>query len=309
MSKRSLVAVLYLLAVCFLLRAQEFRGTISGLVSDPSGAPIPGAQITVTETHTGTKVQTVSNSAGEYTVPFLAPGDYDVNVEAQGFKHFVRSAVHVGAGDHPVIDIPLEIGNAVQTVSVTADAPITNTENATVGQAITEKEVENLPLNGRTPLTLASLSIGVLATGQPGLIHPFDLGGAAGWSIGGSPSQVNELLVDGSPDATWDGRLAYSPPADAVQEVRVEAFDNDASFGHTGGGTINQILRNGTNDLHGSLYEFNQPDNLVANQWFSNAKGQPSPILHYNQYGLTAGGPVWIPKVFNGRNKLFWFFA
>ncbi len=291
------------------LLAQEFRGTISGKITDPSEAPVPGAQVTVTETNTGTKSQTVSNSDGQYTAPFLQPGDYDIDVDAQSFKHFVRKAVHVGAGDHPVIDIPLQLGSSVQTVSVTADAPIINSENATVGQAISEKEVENLPLNGRTPLALAGLSIGVVATVQPGLVHPFDLGAAAGWSVAGSPSQVNEILVDGSPDATWDGRLAYSPMADAVQEVRVKAFDNDASFGHTGGGTINQILKTGTNDLHGTLYEFNQPNTLVANSWFSNARGQASPALHYNQYGLTVGGPVLVPKVFNGRDKLFWFFG
>jgi Carboxypeptidase regulatory-like domain len=291
------------------LQSQEFRGTISGLVSDPSGSPIVAARATATETHTGRKLGTVSNSGGEYTVPFVESGDYDIDVVAQGFKHFVRKAVHVGAGDHVIIDISLQLGDTQQTVSVTADAPILNSENSTIGQAITEKEVQNLPLNGRTPLTLAALSMGVIATGQPGLIHPFDLGGAAGWSIGGSPSQVNELLVDGSPDATWDGRLAYSPPADAVQEVRVKAFDNDASFGHTGGGTINQILKTGTNKLHGSLYEFNQPNTLIANPWFNNANGQTAPVLHYNQYGVTAGGPVLVPKVYDGRNKLFWFFA
>lgn len=291
------------------LFAQEFRSTISGLVSDPSGAPISAAQVTITEVNTGAKAQTISNSTGAYTAPFLQPGDYDIEVQSPGFKTSVRRAIHVGAGDHPVIEVALQVGDQVQTVSVTADAPIINSENSTVGQAITEREVENLPLNGRTPLTLAALSIGVVATGQPGLIHPFDLGGAAGWSVAGSPSQVNELLIDGSPDATWDGRLAYSPPADSVQEVRVKAFDNDAAFGHTGGGIMNQVLKTGTNDLRGSLYEFNQPNILVANQWFNNRNGQPSSVLHYNQYGLTAGGPVWVPKAFNGRNKLFWFVA
>jgi hypothetical protein len=196
--------------------AQEFRGTISGQVTDPSGAPVAEAQVTVNETKTGTRQQTASNTSGGYSVPFLAPGDYDIEVTAQGFKRYVRQAVHVGAGDRAVIDVPLQLGDQVQTVSVTADVPIVNGENATIGQAITTKEVENLPLNGRTPLTLAALSIGVTATGQPGLIHPFDLGGAAGWSIAGTPSQVNEILVNGSPDATWDGRLAYSPPSDAV---------------------------------------------------------------------------------------------
>ena len=115
--------------------------------------------------------------------------------------------------------------------------------------------------------------------------------------------------MDGSPNATWDGRLAYSAPQDAVQEVRVKAFDSDAAFGHTGGGTLNQVIKTGTNDLHGSLWEQNQPNTLTANDFFNNAKGVARPVTHFNQYGVTAGGPVYIPKVFNGRNKLFWFFA
>ena len=115
--------------------------------------------------------------------------------------------------------------------------------------------------------------------------------------------------MDGVPDETWDGRVAYNPPVDAVQEVRVKAFDSDASFGHTGGGTMNQIMKTGTNGLHGSLWEFNQPSDMVANDFFRNRSGQGLQITHFNQYGLTAGGPMVLPKVYNGRNKLFWFFA
>jgi hypothetical protein len=289
--------------------SQEFRSTISGLVTDSTGASVPGAKVTVTETSTGTKTQAVSDSAGQYTALFLLPGNYDIAVEATGFKAALRKGVHTGAGDHTVIDVALEIGNSAQTVEVTGDAPILNSENASVGGAITTKEVEDLPLNGRTPLVLASLSIGVLTTGQPSLIHPFDSGGAAGWSIGGTPSQTNEILIDGSPDATWDGRLAYSPPTDAVQEVSVKAFDADSAFGHTGGGTLNQILKSGTNAIHGSAWEFNQPNTLAANNYFNNKAGLGNPVTHYNQYGVTAGGPMFIPKLFNGRNKLFWFFA
>ncbi len=292
-----------------ILLSQEFRGTISGIVTDSTGAFIAGAGVTSTEIHTGTKLRTVTDSGGQYTAPFLLPGDYDVAVEFQGFKEFIRKSVHVGAGDHVVIDIPLEVGSASQSVEVTASAPLLNSENASVGQAITTKEVENLPLNGGTPLVFAALSIGVLATGQPSLIHPFDSGGAAGWSIGGTASQTNEILINGSPDATWDGRLAYSPPKDAVQEVRVNAFDSDAAFGHTSGGTLNQVLKGGTNALHGSAWEFNQPNNLTANNFFNNKAGLGNPVTHYNQYGVTAGGPVFIPKVFNGHDRLFWFFA
>lgn len=289
--------------------SQEFRSTLSGAVTDPTGAVVANAKVVVTEERTGTRLQTVSDAAGQYTLPFLAPGEYSVDVTAAGFKEFIRKSVHVGASEHPVVNVALEVGSSAQSVEVTADVSMLNAENASVGQAITTKEVEDLPLNGRTPLVLASLSMGVLATGQPSLIHPFDSAGAAGWSIGGSPHQTNEILIDGSPDATWDGRLAYSPPTDAVQEVQVKAFDSDAAFGHTSGGTLNQILKTGTNTLHGSAWEFNQPNTLAANNFFNNKAGLGNPVTHYNQYGITAGGPVWIPKVINGRNKLFWFFA
>jgi hypothetical protein len=304
--KRCLVAALLLGIPAF---TQEFRGSISGLVTDATSSPVAGAKVIVSEANTGAKVQTVTDASGHYTAQALLPGDYTISAQFEGFKEFVRKGVHLGAGEHPAIDVVLEVGDATQSISVTADVPLVNSENASVGQAITTKEVQNLPLNGGTPLVLASLAIGVLATGQPSLIHPFDSGGAAGWSIGGTPSQTNEILVNGSPDATWDGRLAYSPPTDAVQEVRVKAFDSDAAFGHTGGGTLNQVLKGGTNTLHGSLWEANQPNTLAANNFFNNKAGLGNPVTHYNQYGVTVGGPVIIPKVYNGKDKLFWFFA
>ena len=306
--KRSFVAALVLL-LPLALAAQEFRGTITGTVTDTTGAQIAAAKVTVTEINTNTKTQTVSDASGHYTAPFLLPGDYDIAVTAPGFKEAVRKGIHVGAGDHTVIDASLNVGDSAQTIEVTADVPLINSENASVGQAITTKEVEDLPLNGGTPLAFASLAMGVIATGQPGLIHPFDSGAAAGWSIGGTASQTNEILVNGSPDATWDGRLAYSPPRDAVSEVRVKAFDADAAYGHTGGGTLNQILKSGTNQLHGTLSEANQPNTLTANNFFNNKAGLGNPVTHYNQYGATIGGPLWIPKVYNGKDKLFWFFA
>ncbi len=288
---------------------QEFRGTISGAVTDASGAAIAGVKVTVTETNTGTKVQTVSDSAGQYTAPYLQPGDYQIAVAMQGFKEALRKGIAVASGAHVVIDFKLEVGDNTQTVSVTAAEPLLNTENASAGSSITSKEVQDLPLNGGTPMALAALSLGVIATGQPGLIHPFDSGGAAGWSVGGGYAQTSELLIDGSPDATWDGRLAYSLPKDAVQEVNVKAFDADAGYGHTGGGTLNQVMKTGTNSLRGTLFEQVQPNTLTANNFFNNAKDVARPVTHFNQYGVTAGGPVWIPKVFNGKNKLFWFFA
>jgi hypothetical protein len=296
-------------AVPLALFSQEFRGAISGVVTDATGGVVVGAKIIVTEEHTGTRIPTVSGSTGDYTAAFLLPGDYDIDVQMSGFKGYVRKGVHVGAGDHAQIDVRLDLGDVATSVEVTADASLLNTENGSLGQAITTKEVAELPINGRTPIMAASLALGVIGYAQPGLVHPFDAQTAAGWSVGGAYTQSSETLVNGAPNATWDGRLAYSPPQDAVQEVRIKASDTDAAFGHTGGGTLNQITKSGTNALHGSAWEFNQPNTLTANDFFSNQAGKPRPVTHLNQYGVTVGGPLLIPKVFNGRNKLFWFFA
>ena len=303
-----------LLAISILptvLYAQEFRGTISGLVTDPTGGGVPNVRVIATETRTGTKTQTTTNGDGQYTLPFLLPGDYEISAQVEGFKGFVRKGIHLSSGDHAVIDIRLEVGAVTQSVEITASIPLVNTENASTGQTITTKQVEDLPLDGRTPMMLAQLAIGVIATSNPSLVHPFDNNGGAAWSIGGTPSQTSEILLDGSPDEIWSGSFAYSPPQDAVQEVKVDAFNTDAAYGHTFGGTANQVLKSGTNGFHGSMYEFGQPSNLDANNFFNDRAVPPvkNPVTHFNQYGLTAGGPVVIPKVFNGRDKLFWFFA
>ena len=307
------------LAMSFFLCAttttfgQESHGAISGTVVDPAGAAVPGAVVTATEIRTGVRTPTKTNAIGAYSFPFLSAGEYQIEVESSGFRTFFRKGINLATSDHPVIDVQLQVGEATQTVSVTAEAPLLDVANAAVGQTITTQQVEDFPLNGRTPMMLAGLSVGVLITPTPGnsigQVHPFDNNAAAGWSIGGTPSQNNELLIDGSPDAVWSGSLAYSPPQDAVQEVSVKAFDNDATYGHTVGGTLNQVLKTGTNSFHGSAYEFSQVSALDANNYFNDRAGVANPVTHFNQYGLTAGGPVIIPKIFNGKDKLFWFFA
>ena len=140
-------------------------------------------------------------------------------------------------------------------------------------------------------------------------MRPFDNNTPASFSLGGAASGTNELLYNGAPNSAFTNQIAYSPPQDAVREVRVSAFESDSGFGHTGGGTANQITKQGTNTFHGTLYEFNQVSALAANQFFYNKAGIAKPAYRYNQYGLTASGPVWMPKVFNGKNKVFWLFA
>ncbi len=291
--------------------AQEFRATISGTIADSTGAVVPGAEVTLREVSTGTVVKAVSDSAGQYTAPFLQPGEYVVTVEKEGFSKIVRNAVTAQSGGHPVIDIALVIGDTGTVVNVTADTPLVNQANDSIGQVISTEQIANMPLNGRTPMMLTQLSMGVVATGYPSQVRAFDNDAAANWSIAGSPSHVSEILLDGAPDTIWSGALAYSPMQDAVQEVSVHAFDSDAAYGHSVGGVINQILKPGTNTLHGTLYYFGQISNLGANNYF-NKRTSPvtaRPVTHYNQYGGTVGGPIRIPHLYNGRDKLFFFFG
>lgn len=313
-SRRILLAFSFLFTLTLLLhplqsKAQEFRGTISGSVTDPTGAAIPGAQVMAKETSSDTISKTTSNGAGQYVIPFLLPGHYTITVKKEGFQTSVRAGIELNATGHLVIDMKLNVGSAQQTVTVTAAAPLLNTASASIGQTITTKEVADLPLNGRTPMMLTELAIGVLPTGQPSQVHPFDNNGASAWSIAGSPSQTSEILMDGSPDELWNYTLAYSPPQETVQQVSVQAFDTDAAVGHTQAGVINQIMKSGGNKLHGALYEYGQISAIDANSYINNQKGVANPVTHYNQYGVEASGPVVVPHLYNGRNKLFWLFA
>ena len=306
--KLKILLTLFAIVPCFL-HAQEFRSTISGSVSDPQGNMMPTVRIEATETRTGVKSTTTTDSTGQYTLPFLHPGVYTVSAETSGFKRASRADLPVGPGDHPVIDFHLELGEVSQNVSVTSDVPLLETANASTGETITTQQVEDFPLNGRTPMMLAQLALGVIQTGAPGAVHPFDNSGAAGFSMSGAATQNNELLLDGSANGTWDKRLSYSPPQDAVEEVRVRAFDVDASYGHTGGGMAEQITKSGTNSFHGTAYDFNQVTMLSANGFFNNRNGLKISPNIYNQYGMSAGGPLYLPKVYDGRNRIFWFFA
>lgn len=312
MTKTRLLRTLLAISLLFCaagVNAQESRATISGSVMDPSGAAIPKVNVVVTEVRTGVKTKTTTDAVGAYNIPFLPPGLYTISADASGFRPFERTGINLATGDHPMLDIKLHLGQASEVVIVTEDAPLVETANSSTGQSITTKQVEDMPLNGRNPMMIAQLAIGVVAIGNPTMVKPFDNAAASAWSIGGTPSQNAEILMDGAPNSTWDNRMAYAPPQDAVQEVKVKAFDADASYGHTQSGTINKVMKTGTNALHGSAYWFMQPSALAANDYFSNRAGIKPQDTKLSQWGGTAGGPVYLPKVFNGKNKLFWFFG
>jgi len=292
-----------------LLWSQEFRGTITGTVTDPQGAVVPQAQIRVDQAATGSRYTTTSNSEGLFAVPFLPPGIYRVTVEKSGFQRYSAENVEVVASRTVAVSAQLTLGNTTEAVTVTAETPLVQANNADVDQIVSTQQVDNLMLNGRVPTALAWTAYGVAAPQNTQLDRPFDNSTPAGISIGGGPSQANDLQLNGVANTTADLRVAYNPPLDTVEEVQVQTLPINAADGHTDGGTVNVVLKSGTNIFHGSLYEYNRVSNLTANNFFNNLQGVGQQPSYFNQWGGMFSGPLVFPKIFNGRNKAFILFA
>jgi hypothetical protein len=300
------ILVLFAAFAC-LCSAQEFRSSLTGKVTDPSGAAVPNVKITATKTDTNSHFTTVSNSDGLYTIPFLPPGPYELAAEAAGFKSYVHSGMQIGSDLRVEENIALTVGASSESVTVTADAPQLESVTASAGQVITTREVESLPVNGRAPMDLAVLGYGVVNTGTRDQNRPFENSGFSTFAMGGAPTGANAALLDGVPNVGTLGeastRIAFSPPVDSVVDVKVEAFNVDASYGGFGGGTIEVTTKGGTNELHGSASEFNQLSNLAGTPFFTNAAGGKKPPYRQNLWGATVGGPVWIPKVYKREEQ------
>ena len=306
---RSIPVLIGLLAASFLAPAQETRCTLSGSVTDPTGSAVGAAGITVLEARTNSRTEVKADTNGLFTVPYLVPGDYTVEVQAPGFQRYAQTHLLLSGGDRPVIAIQLRLGELTQAVTVSAEMPLLASADASTGQVVLSSQVENLPLNGRTPFVLVQYTPGVTSTVGPQQIRPFDNAAVAGFSVGGLPNKTSELLIDGAPDNSFDNAVAYNPPVDGISEVRVHTFESDAAYGHTAAGVANQITKGGTNQFHGSLYEFNETSALASNSFFNNASAIRRPVTRYNQYGVSAGGPLEIPKLVHGRDRVFWNFA
>ncbi|MGI8785293.1 MAG: TonB-dependent receptor [Acidobacteriota bacterium] len=320
MQKRT--GLLFLLVVILLTVttawAQEYRGSIAGQVTDTSGAVIPGVQVTATNVATNNVSTTVSNDDGTYKITYLPPGKYTLIVELSGFKKHVREGIEVRVGDQLALDIQLEVGEIEQIVSVSAQAPLLQSSSASVGQVIDQRRISELPLSDGNPFVLSRLAPGVTYTGDLKFSRPFDNAGSSAIVVDGATGG-NEFTLDGSPNMASGRRVAFVPPADVVQEFKVETVSFDAQQGHTAGATVNVALKGGTNNFHGTLYEFVRNDILSGNDFFLNRANPPADKnkdgkadrapLRYNRYGGTAGGPIWIPKIYNGRSRSFFFFG
>lgn len=289
------------------VHGQEFRGTITGRVLDTSQGAVPGAQVEVRHVGTNETTRAVTDAQGNYTVPFLRPGTYVVTVEHPGFKKFAREDVILNVGAAVTVNITLEVGMVSEQVIVTGEAPLLETAKADRGGVVDRQRVHELPLNARNPFMLGAIVAGVKYTGAIIWQRPFDNGAIAEWSVNGSQHRSSEFLLDGAPNNSQAGvnNIAYVPPVDSVQEFKVHTNIYDAQFGKTGGGIVNVSLKSGTNRLHGSAYEFARRTGWDANTFQNNALGRPRTQHLLDQYGFQLDGPVVLPRVFDGRNKLF----
>lgn len=298
-----------LLALFFVstpLLAQVSSGKIVGAVEDTTGAVIPNSEIQIKQDSTGEIRSTRTNSSGEFNVPFLQPGGYSLTASAGGFKSKTLSGITLQVDQTVNLRITLEIGSSSETIEVTGAAPLVDSATSSLGQVIQNRQIINLPLNGRNPFGLGLLS---------GNTTPmFGMNSNLPFIAGGGRFSANEVTLDGVDNNTVSnagaiGRngIAFVPSVDAVQEFKVKTSTFSAEFGHAAGAVVNATIKSGSNQFHGVLFEFLRNNALDANNFFTNAAGQPRAPFHQNQFGFAVGGPVWLPKLYNGHNRTFFF--
>ncbi|HEX5410794.1 MAG TPA: TonB-dependent receptor [Terriglobia bacterium] len=302
-------AVLGLLAVP--LRAQLYSGSVTGIVSDPTGAVIPGAQVTLTDVTKGYTFTGTTDEVGRYILRNLPPTTYKLSVSATGFKSYSRTDVVLDVNQNATVDVSMELGTTTQTVQVSGAPPLLATQDSTTGQEVNRTYINNLPLVGRGVFDLAFLAPGI----NPAAGRAFgDSGGVANNFVSnGGRNATSDILLDGvsTTDYEQNGGIIvplYTPSVDAVQEFKVQQNNFSAEIGFSGNTVLNVVMRSGTNQLHGSLYEFLRNQALDANDWFNNLNGVDLPARRYNQFGGTVGGPIVIPHFYNGKDKTFFFF-
>jgi hypothetical protein len=316
--KYCLATLLLLALMAPAIYAQEVRATITGEVSDPSGAAIPGATVKVTHLSTNSVVTAKTNESGSFSTPFLAPGQYEVNVEAAGFKSYVRKNILLQAQDKVRLEVKMEVGEVSTSVTVAGEVSQLQTETANRSQVLASEIVANLPTQGRNPFQISWAASGVIKGTAWRYLRSFDIGGTTGISINGGREGQNEVLLDGISDVRAEWTVISIPTTESLQEFKVQSNTYDAQYGRTTGGVITMVTKGGGNDFHGTLFEYFQNDKLNANQtelnqpltaagvFYPNGRKPPN---HINQFGAQGSGPIIIPKLFNGRNRMFWMLS
>jgi len=284
---------------------QTGLGTITGKVVDSTGGVLPGAEVTATNVGTAVKAQTITNDVGDYLVANLIPGKYSLTVGAPGFKTLQREGLTVQVGDRITLNLTLEVGEVSEVVNVTGDAPLLRKADAETGEVITNKMLQNLPQLNRDPLQLLALSGNVQGSGGRADSKDQDT------RLNGGRNQSVDYLVDGISAVTGRAHQVGGiiPSMDGFAEFRVVTNPVAAEYGRVSGGVVQIISRSGTNDFHGQVFDYNQNTVFNANPWDQNRLGKERLAFNQNIFGAAVGGPVWLPKIYDGHSKTFFYFT
>src|SRR6266700_920079 len=294
------------------VQAQTNQGSIAGTVFDPSGAVVAGAKVAAVSPDTGARYEVASSAAGYFVFPHLNIGTYDVSVSSAGFKTATYKGVVVQVGTISPLDAKLEAGAITQIITVDADAPRLQTESSEIGTVVNPKELTDLPLPlGSVVQAMRSPEAFVFLT--PGAVGPGTASGNGGTfesKINGGQNYATEVLLDGVSMFRSENGSSFdetAPSVDALSEFKVTTSTMPPEMGRTTGGVESFTTKAGTNTFHGGAYEFFRNEDLNANSFFNNWNGLPRSLDRKNDYGLTFGGPVWIPKLYNGRDRTHFF--
>jgi hypothetical protein len=293
--------------------AQSTMGTITGLVTDSTASVVPDAKVVATNTATGVKAVTVSSGTGNYVIPNLQVGSYELTVTTAGFKAWNRAGISLKSNDNVRVDAILEVGATSERVEVTTEAPPLKTESTEFSTTMEQKLVNDLPI------AVAGIGGGMRNAFSIMIMMPQvkSNNGESAWDdlqIGGGQQHDWNVSVDGlSVEMGWRNHVGYmnrlTPNLDAIEEFRIDTSAFKAEDSRASGGNISITTKSGTNDLHGSLFDFYQSQRFNANSWQNNKFGRPKSVFHRNDFGATIGGPVHLPNVYNGRNKTYFFFS
>ncbi len=305
--------LLAIILLCSAAWGQESRGAITGRVTDSSGAAVSGVEVKATNRATGATVSGRTNETGNYTIPYLVPGPYDVSADFTGFKKVERNGVEVRVGDLLTVDLTLEVGNASETIEVKGGTPLLETSKVDLGQVQDEHNITNLPVQAGNANELVLLTPGVANSTNLRQRKSSFNSASSQFTTNGNQLYANEYTIDGVVDTFSNGGsgalIAFQLPENSVSEFKVETSSFDASLGHTPGAVLNTVTKSGTNEYHGEMHEWMINAALDADTFFQNASGGAKPNYQDNRYGAALGGPVRIPHVYDGRKKTFFFFG
>lgn len=299
--------VLAAVMACGIAQAQSIYGSLRGILTDSQGGVIAGAKVSLVDEGTNLSRSTLTNEAGEYSFASVTPAAYRIVAEAPGFKKFERAGVVVATQQAVTVDVKMELGAVTESVMVTEEVPLLETASASQGQVVDRQKLTDLPNLGRNPFMMSRLSPTVQQVGNPAYNRMQDQSGSSQISINGGPVRGNNYLIDGVPITDFSNRAIIIPSLEAVSEMKVQYSTYDAEMGRTGGGMFNTLLRSGSNQYHGSLLGYMRQTDWLANTFFNNRNGKPITDQPFRNYGGSVGGAVRIPKLYNGKDRTFFW--